>query len=83
MAILNQQKSMFVPVVRIVNIAFFYFFFFCRASPPISCACTFFILQNDKTCYDFSENSDFLKKHPFSYKIAFSTLHIPKEFWWH
>ena len=39
MAILNQQKSTFVPV------------------------CTFFILQNDKTCYDFSENSDFFLKN--------------------
>ena len=62
MAILNQQKSTFVPVVRIVNtIYFIYFFFFCSARPPILCACTFFILQYDKTCYDFSENNDFFK----------------------
>ena len=50
---------------------FFLFFLFCRASPPILCACTFFILQNDKTCYDFFENNDPFKNVPFRVKSHF------------
>ena len=71
MTILNQQKSTFVPIARIVNTIFSNFVPLCRASQPISCACTFFILQNDKTCYDFSKNSDFLKNILFRVKSHF------------
>ena len=83
MVILNQQKS-----TSSTNSQHNYnLFFFCRASPPIPCTCTFFILHNDKTCFDFSENVIFFKhilfhvksqKNPCPKRILVA-LDFPKE----
>ena len=83
MAILNQQKSTFVPVVRIVNIIFFYFFSFVELARQFHVLVRFSFCKMTRRAMIFLKIVIFLKKHPFSYKIAFSTLQIPKEFWWH
>ena len=61
MAILNQQKSTFVhvPVVRIVNIMFFYFFSFIELARQFHVLVRFSFCKMTRLAMIFSENSDF------------------------
>ena len=65
MAILNQQKSTFVPVVRIVNIIFFYFFSFVELARQFHVLVRFSFCKMTRLAMIFLKIVIFFKKTSF------------------